>query len=224
MSSSSSALSRPRKWLKRREIDLRSFLDARQDRRVCGRSLEPFTPSPYSISHGAVETVSIPYGTLEVVFGPESFTQDDVLIDAGCGLGRPIAFLLDSGFPGKLVGAELNPEVAVKTQQWAQKFENVEIVCTDVFDVDLRPFTKFFMWYSMDADVLERFIAKIEREAQHSVRFYYVGNTGRHTFENRARWKLSREGFVHRVRGVLQHGAPTHYGVWDFNPGEGTSL
>ena len=219
MSSSSSALSKPRMWLKRREIDLRSFLDGHRDRRICGMSLEPFTASPYSESHGAVDTISVPYGTLEVVFGPEQFTQDDVLLDAGCGLGRPIAYLLDTGFPGKLVGAELNPEVAAKTQMWTQGHKNVQIICGDVFDVDVHPFTRFFMWYSMDADVLERFVAKIERQVQHPARFYYVGNSGQRAFENRARWKLSRTGSVHRVHGVLQHGAPTRYGVWDFDPG-----
>lgn len=181
-------------------------------------SLEPFTPSPYSVSHGAVETVSTPYGTLEVVFGPEAFTQDDVLLDAGCGLGRPIAYLLDSGFSGKLVGAELNPDVARKAQEWTRGHEGVQIVCADVFDLDVRPYTKFFMWYSMDVDVLERFVAKIEHETVRPVRFYYVGNAGQEAFANRAHWKLSREGRVYRVHGILQHGAPTRYGVWDFDP------
>ncbi len=213
-----SILAQPRMWMKRRETCVRSLLDASRDRRICGISLEPFTASPYSESHGAVETVSAPYGTLEVVFGPEVFTKDDILLDAGCGLGRPIAYLLDSGFPGKLVGVELNPEVAEKTQRWAQRYENVQITCADVFDVDVRPYTKFFMWYSMDSDVLERFVEKIEREALRRVRFYYVGNAGQRAFADREGWKLARAGWVYRVHGMLQHGAPTRYGVWDYDP------
>lgn len=219
-SSAASLLAQPRMWLKRREICLRSFIDGSRDRRICGMSLEPFTASPYAESHGAVETVSAPYGTLEVVFGPEMFTQDDVLLDAGCGLGRPIAYLLDSGFPGRLVGAELNPVVAAQTQKWAKERDNVRIVCADVFELDIRPYTKFFMWYSMDADVLARFVAKIEREAEHPVRFFYVGNAGQSVFASRARWKLSRAGWVYRVRGMLQHGVPTRYGIWDFDLAE----
>lgn len=217
-STSTSFLAQPRMWLRRREACLRSLLDGSRDRRICGMSLEPFTASPYAASHGAVETVSAPYGTLEVVFSTEAFTQDDILLDAGCGLGRPIAYLLDSGFPGKLVGAELNPEVAAQTQRWAQGRDNVSIICADVFDLDIRQYTKFFMWYSMDADVLARFVAKIEREAVHPVRFYYVGNAGQAAFASSARWKLARAGWVYRVRGMLQHGVPTRYGIWDFEP------
>ena len=208
--------SKARMWIKRRAFSLRNLMDALRDRRICGMSLERYVASQFPDRHGIVDTVSTPYGTLEVVLGPETFSHDDILLDVGCGLGRPLAYLVGSGFTGQLVGAEINHAAAVQAQRWTKRYDNIRVVCTDVFDMDISSFTKFFMWYSMTPDMLARFISKVENETTQPIRFYYVGNRGQDVFEGRAGWRLARSGCVDRVHGIPQHGQPVRYSVWDF--------
>lgn len=194
---------------------LRNWLDERRDRRICGMSLETFAPAE---SDGAVDTISAPYGTLGVVLGPEKFTADDRLLDVGCGMGRPLAYLAGRGFPGELAGIELNAEVVRAARGWTARYPNVEIEAGDAFAVDLSRFTRLFMWYPMVPEVLARFVGKMERELTAPTTVYYVGNIGGETFAGRPGWHLRRQGSVYRVHGIPQHDRPTSYYVWEFEP------
>lgn len=206
-------------WVDRQLHSLRTAMDIARDKRIAGVSLEENIVSPFALSHGAIDTIHTPYGTLKAVLGSESFNADDAILDVGCGLGRPLAYLVDSGFPGKIVGAEINPPVAQRAQAWAASYSNVEVISGDVFDVDFARFTHFFMWRPFDPAAFERFVLKVEREAACKVRIYYLSDT--HTGDipqGRAGWTIVRRAWVHRVHGIPQHGTPERYTVWDFEP------
>ena len=206
-------------WAIRRVISLRNFLDSLHDRRVCGISLERCIPSPFEESRGIVDTISTPYASLEAVFESESFSKDDILLDVGCGLGRPLAYLEESEFAGQLVGVEINQAIATQTEQWAKRYDNIRIICAGAFDMDITPFTKYFMWYSMLPATFEKYLRKVENEAIRPLRFYYIGNSGQAIFENSPHWTLARNGCIERVLGIPQPGNPLRYGIWDFDPG-----
>ena len=78
-------------WLDRQLHSLRTALDIRRDKRITGVSLEENVISPFAQSHGAIDTIHTPYGTLETVLGGERFAASDAILDVGCGLGRPLA-------------------------------------------------------------------------------------------------------------------------------------
>ena len=205
-------------WVDRQLHSLRTAADIARDKRITGVSLEENIVSPFAQSHGAIDTIHTPYGTLDVVLGKERFDASDVILDVGCGLGRPLAYLVDAGFPGKIVGAEINPPVAARAAAWAARYSNVEVICSDVFLVDFARFTHFFMWRPFDPAAFERFVVKLEREATRPVRVYYLSDT--HTgdlLEGRAGWTIARRAWVHRVHGIPQHGTPERYTVWDFS-------
>lgn len=202
-------------WRRRVESGLRNRLDARRDRAICGMSLETFAPA---LDGGAVDTISAPYGTLERVLGPEEFAASDRLLDVGCGMGRPLAYLAGRGFPGELFGIELNGEVAREASRWAERYPNVRIMAGDAFGLDLSRFNRLFMWYPMVPEVLARFVGKLEREAREPVTVYYVGNIGGGVFEGRPGWSVRRQGSVYRVHGIPQHANPTRYYVLEYAP------
>ena len=210
---------RAQMWLDRQLHTLRTALDIARDKRITGVSLEENIISPFAESHGAIDTIHTPYGTLHAVLGAEQFTQEDALLDVGCGLGRPLAYLIDTGFPGRIVGAEINPPVAQRAAAWVQRYPRAEVLCSDVFLLPLDQFTHFFMWRPFTPEAFERFVLKIEAELTHPVRMYYVSDT--HTgdlLEQRPGWASARRGWVHRVWGIHQHGTPERYTVWDYTP------
>lgn len=212
-------------WFDRQLHSLRTTMDIARDKRITGFSLEENVISPFALSHGAIDTIHTPYGTLDAVLGPEEFAASDVILDVGCGLGRPLAYLVSVKFPGKIVGAEINPPVAKRAAEWAQRYPNVTVLCTDVFLLDFSQYTHFFMWRPFTPEAFERFVLKLEHELRHSARIYYLSDT--HTgdlLENRAGWTIARRGWVYRVHGIPQHGEPERYTVWDFDPPSSESV
>ena len=197
----------------------RNRADSRRDVEICGVSLEESVASPYADSHGAVDSISTPYGSLEVMLGRESFSRDDVLLDVGCGKGRPLAYLASIGFPGKLVGIEINSLVADFANGWAESFPNIEIYSGDVFDANVDSYTAFFMYYAMFPEVFVRFIEKIEKELTHPARLYSLSDEGSGDFmDKRSGWSLLRRDWIYKVNGVIQHGQPERYSVWQYRP------
>lgn len=212
---------RAQMWLDRQLHTLRTAMDIARDKRIAGVSLEENVISPFAQTHGAIDTIHTPYGTLGVVLGEEKFEPSDVILDVGCGLGRPLAYLAGSGFPGKIVGVEINPAVAARAAAWAQRYDNVTVFSSDVFLINLSQYTHFFMWRPFTPDAFARFIAKLEAEVTRPVRVYYLSDT--HTgdlLEERPGWTIARRDWVHRVHGIPQHGEPERYTVWDFVPQE----
>lgn len=209
-------------WKDRQLHSLRTALDIARDKRIAGVSLEENVISPFAESHGAIDTIHTPYGTLRAVLGKERFTPDDVILDAGCGLGRPLAYFVGAKFPGTIVGAEINPPVAARAAAWAARYPNVEVISSDVFLLDFSRYTHFFMWRPFTPEAFERFVEKLEAELTHPVRVYYLSDT--HTgdvLDKRAGWHIVRRDWVHYVHGIPQHGQPERYTIWDYRPVKG---
>ncbi|MDO4502396.1 MAG: class I SAM-dependent methyltransferase [Coriobacteriia bacterium] len=211
------AASRKARVLRDRPLHaLRNQLDQIHDRRVTGMSLEHFEAA---LDDGAYDSISTPYGTLQRVLGREKFTKSDVLLDVGCGAGRPLAYLAGRRFPGQLVGIELNPSVAQVAQQWASRKKNVRIVAGDAFEHDLTPYTVFFIWKAMMPELFRQFVLKVEAEVRHPVRFFYVGDQDDGDFmDGRPGWTLRRRDWVSRIHGVPMHSEPARFSSWVFDP------
>ena len=64
------------------------MLDAGRDKKISGRNLGVFVPTPFAKSHGATGSQSAPYLGLAKVMEDFDPKPDDSFIDIGCGIGR----------------------------------------------------------------------------------------------------------------------------------------
>lgn len=198
---------------------LRNNIDIYRDKQVCGMSLDVSVTSPFAQTHGAIDTIHTPYGTLRAMLGREPFTAEDSIIDIGCGMGRPLAYLVRAKFPGKITGVEINPVVAECAQQWAARYDNVDVICGDAFELDLSAFTAFFMWKPMTPETFLRFAEKMEQEIDHPAKLFFLSDIGySELLESRPRWTLERQEWIGRIHGIPQHGVPERFAVWLLTP------
>lgn len=57
------------------------------------------------------------YSVINTIFSLVPIGEQDVLVDVGCGKGRVINYWLSQGYTNKMVGLELDPQVAAQTVQ-----------------------------------------------------------------------------------------------------------
>src|SRR5690349_8783264 len=82
---------------------------------------------------GAYETVNSDYTVLSQIV-PPVIRPDDVVVDVGCGRGRFINFLLYRGYLNRIIGIELNAEIAERTRLRLRRHRTVEIRCGNAID------------------------------------------------------------------------------------------
>jgi SAM-dependent methyltransferase len=83
-------------------------------------------PSRHS-EGGAQDVVNTDITALERIFD-DRIEESDVLVDVGCGKGRVIAWWLRNGVGTRVVGLELDEEIAEETRRRLRKHPNVSIV------------------------------------------------------------------------------------------------
>ena len=82
----------------------------------------------------AERSSNVTYYALSLIFKGETIAPDDVLVDVGCGKGRVLNWWLSKRLPNRIVGLELDPEVAAHTRHRLRKYRNVTIITGD-FDL-----------------------------------------------------------------------------------------
>ena len=198
------------------------YLDARRDQRICGIDMIKYIPAVDREGRGTTGTESSPYCFLEKMYDGAVFTSEDVLIDVGCGYGRVLAFLEDTGFPGKLVGVELNPAVSELCQSWITRYDNISLIEGNAFDLHYDDYTVLNMNRPMIFGFFQSFIQKIESELTHPIRLFYSwdGETGNY-MKDRPGWRLIKRELVWKVKGIPVSRYPQRYSVWEFTPVQG---
>src|SRR5581483_1299289 len=76
---------------------------------------------------GAHDVGNVEYEDLPPLFEPANVQPDDVIVDVGAGKGRSINWLLERYPENRIVGIELDPEIATKTAKRLRRFPNVTI-------------------------------------------------------------------------------------------------
>src|SRR5262249_40689383 len=74
---------------------------------------------------GSNDVQSIPYRVIRDAMRGLAVTPEDVLVDVGCGLGRVINWWLNLGLANRMIGIELDPDVAQRTRTRLAPFRNV---------------------------------------------------------------------------------------------------
>lgn len=81
---------------------------------------------------GANDVYHSDYDALQLIFNYCCPVQDDdILVDVGCGKGRVINFWLSRGLSNRMVGLELDPDIAAQTAKQFARWPNVSICAGD---------------------------------------------------------------------------------------------
>ena len=193
--------------------------DARRDRKISGRNLGAFVPTPFAERYGATGSQSAPYLGLDEVLKDLKLTTNDSIIDIGCGKGRVIAYLLDRGCPCKITGIEINFTVSAVAKAWTANIPKVEIIEGDAFGLDYNDYTVLFMYRPMETDTFKMFVNLLEMQLTHPVKlYYYVDIQSGFYLNERPGWNLIKREEIYRVKGYYIHKQPQRYSVWTYEP------
>ncbi len=105
---------------------------------------------------GAVETANCDYEALSHIFA-NRIKPSDVLVDIGCGKGRVINWWLHNGLCNRIIGIELDEEIANRTRQRVRKYKNVTIIAGDAIQNIPADGTLFYLYNPFDAQIMEAF-------------------------------------------------------------------
>jgi SAM-dependent methyltransferase len=120
-----------------------------------GKLLRGTEPTRYTRT-GAYATANSSYAAVLDLFRGR-VKPSDVLVDVGCGKGRVINAWLLEGYRNRLVGVELDPEVAARTRARLRRFSNVSIIGGDIISNFPDDGTLFYLYNPFDAPVMARF-------------------------------------------------------------------
>ncbi|TYQ16262.1 UNVERIFIED_CONTAM: Dimethyladenosine transferase (rRNA methylation) [Acetivibrio alkalicellulosi] len=150
--------------------------------------------SPYK-KLGANDTYHTDYMAMPLIFEQISINPDDVLVDVGCGKGRVINFWLSKGYNNKIIGLELDPDIAKETAAQFLSRKNVQIICGDAIAnlpyegtvfYFYNPFTE---WKVME---FERKMTSISESKK--VKIIYYNPKSLHVFKNE-NWNIQMIDF-----------------------------
>lgn len=115
------------------------------DMRYSHRLLHGDEPSRFGhLGARAVHHTS--YDILDLIFAAAEPRRDDVLVDVGCGKGRVIIYWLHRGFGRRIIGLELDPDIAEAAARRFRRFERVRIVAGDAIDNIPEDGTFFYLY------------------------------------------------------------------------------
>lgn len=123
---------------------------------------------------GAFATMSTDVLAMGPMFG--KLSREMTFVDVGCGRGRVIRWLLAHGHTGKIVGIELDEEVARCAKKHFAPWPNVEIVHAHILE-HLRPEWHFFYLFNpFDATIVSmllKVLSEIHRHDPEPVNVFY---------------------------------------------------
>ena len=190
------------------------------DKSVCGQSLEePFRSR--LADDGAHDPTPTPYFVLEELFEYFKLDERSHLLDVGCATGRVLAYFLHAGLPGRITGIELDPWLASFAQSWTAKKSRVEVLLGSALDLDLSPYTDFYLFNPFDQGILQRFIEEVERQVPRCTFVHMSDNGDTWRYVGRPGWTECASGSYQHFRNargsrVKVYDHPQHYTVWRY--------
>ncbi|MBW3623770.1 MAG: class I SAM-dependent methyltransferase [Armatimonadetes bacterium] len=115
---------------------------------------------------GAANTVNTDYGMMPQIFNGR-IAESDVLVDVGCGKGRVINWWLSRGLKNKIVGIDLDEEIAAKTRQRLRRHPNVTILSGDALELLPEDGTLFYLYSPFSDAVTRQFKERLWERFQH---------------------------------------------------------
>ena len=137
---------------------------------------------------GAANVTNSQYSVLPHIFA-QRIGPDGVLVDVGCGKGRVINWWLSQGFRNRMVGIELDADVASATAARLRRFPNVTIVNQDATAWMPDDATIAYLYSPFSASVMERFKAHlVDRFGERGITLLYWNPQYVEVFLNDPSW------------------------------------
>lgn len=188
--------------------------EAARDIECAGRKLEQPGQTRFA-AEGAHDPTASRYFVLEKLFSYFDFNDKSHLLDVGCANGRVLAFFAQEGFAGRATGIELDPELAQAAKRWARDYSQLAVKQGDVLELDLSPYTDFYLFNPFDNHVLVSFIEKLESEARRPVTVCHMSDNGdNYSYMGRPGWLLVDQGWVREHEGLSVYSCAQHWSVW----------
>jgi SAM-dependent methyltransferase len=145
---------------------------------------------------GAYGTSSLDYWQLHRIFSAENGLEiraGEKLVDVGCGKGRVLNHWLSLGRSNRIVGIELDPEVAAFARDRLAGHENVEVITGDAVALLPDDASILFFFNPFDATVMRRFRDRVADlyPPGSAVRIVYQFAVHRNVFDEDSRFEVS---------------------------------
>jgi SAM-dependent methyltransferase len=161
-----------------------------------GEILRGDVPTPFS-ELDAERTSNVSYYALSLIFKDVTIAADDVLVDVGCGKGRVINWWLSRRLPNRMVGLELNPDVAAHTRERLRSYRNVTIVTGDGIEKLPPDGSLFFLHNPFGERTVKRLKERIlELPRRNEIRIYYYNCAHVEVFENDPRFHVAYRNLI----------------------------
>jgi len=192
--------------------------EAARDIECARRMLEQRGSSRFAAS-GAHDPTASRYFVLEKLFTYFDFNERSHLLDVGCANGRVLAYFAQEGFPGRATGVELDPELAQAAKKWTKDYPQLAVKQGDVLELDLSPYSDFYLFNPFDNHVLVRFIEKLEAEVIRPVTVCHMSDNGdNYSYMGRSAWHLVDQGWIREYEGISVYSCAQHWSVWRLIP------
>jgi hypothetical protein len=149
---------------------------------------------------GAERTVSTDYQQLDELFRRAGIQVDpsDVLVDLGCGKGRVINYWLNCGYRNRIVGLELDPDIADRVRRRTRSWPNVVIITGDAVENLPEDGTIFYAFQPFDEAVWSRLKAGMEAvfHGRRDVTLVYWNCHHKGVFEGDPAWRVEPLGEI----------------------------
>lgn len=168
--------------------------DAFFDLRYSGRLLHGNEASAFRHS-GANDVYHTDYAAMPLIFRQVAVRPEDVLVDVGCGKGRVINYWLSRYPANRMVGLELDPDIAAATAAQFAGRGNVAVLSGDAVDNLPSDGTVFYFYNPFAAEKVTQFEAKLRSSREDKpVRVVYYNPRSLDVFAN-GRWDIRRVDF-----------------------------
>ncbi len=132
------------------------------------------------------------YAALRQMFDGQ-ISPDDVLVDVGCSTGRVINAWLHQGLTNRIIGIEIDHDVAARTRNRLRRFPNVEIVTGNAIEHLPEEGTIFYVFNPFGAPTMAALEKRLRELRANGIRPRVIYYNSKHldVFDD-DRWSVER--------------------------------
>lgn len=170
---------------------------------------------------GATDYSPTRYWALDEIFKDAVFTNDDSMVDIGCGKGRVLVWYINKHFPGQITGIEKDPNVAAIAKKWMTRHQNkkTRLVEGDALEQSYNDYTFIYLFRPFNYEFFKQLILRLESQITHPIQLYYLTDYYSKEFlTDRQGWKMKERRLIYKKYGLYLSLVPQHYSIWTYNP------
>lgn len=135
-------------------------------------------------SEGAFDIQSSNENYVQFVLENVPFTENDVFVDVGCGVGRVLS-IIHRHCDMKIIGVEIDPIIAEIARDRVKDMNNVNVVTGNILDCEqvIRDATIFYLYNPFNLQIIESFLAIVKEIGRDDVRIIYLNDIFKYVFE-----------------------------------------